>query len=259
MNKIPESINVLKKIKLKENDIIEVINEKIKNNFCVDSSDANIEVIIFLCSSTKKNNIERLFYDNNFALYLPVIIEVNKKTKINQIVNKLKDRSDDITEQTKNFIKDYIDINNIKLNHDLISSYLDVLNEFKSFFNRIHKNCGKKICKIKNIKSTYYKNLPSEDVKNILANIKSINNIFGFFSLLDKDKFISSLEDAFKFNIINTVIIISDQKSTLLNYTFDQGNIVDYTLKINEYNKLLDEEKKIIIETILSKKLIRIE
>ena len=61
LNKIPKNINVLKKIELEEYDTIEDINEKIKDNFCVNNKyDENIltnwipiKAIIFLCGPKK--------------------------------------------------------------------------------------------------------------------------------------------------------------------------------------------------------------
>lgn len=244
LDKIPENINVLKKIELNEGDTIENINEKIKDNFCVNSSGTNIEVIIFL-SCYEKNNVERLFHQNNFALFLPVIIEVNNENKLDKMVNKLND------------VVEIININ--KKNYNLTSSYFFVLKEFKSFFDKIHRNCIGK-CEIKKIDNHYedYKDLPENDVKNILKHIQSINNIFGFFSIMDKDKFIFSLEYAFKYNIMNRANIIINSHHILPSAYFNPQDIADYILKINEYYKLSEKDKETIIEAILSKKLIRI-
>lgn len=254
LDKIPKNINVLKKIELKEDDTIENINEKIKDNFCVNSLGTNIEVIIFL-SCSQKNNIEMLFYENNFAIYLPTIIEVNDEEKLDKIIKyKISDIWKDIVKKIKN-----------TNNYD-ISFYFNMLYQFKSFFDKIHGNCGgKNGCKIKNINKYYefYKCLPWNDVENILQNIKSINNIFGFFSIMDKGKFIFNLEYVFKYNIINKASnIITNLESSLPSVNFnglELGHIVDYTLQINEYYNLSKKERKNIIEAILSKKLVRIE
>lgn len=257
LDKIPKNINVLKKIELKEDDTIENINEKIKDNFCFNLSHNKIEIIIFLFY-LRNDNIEKLFYENNFALYLPTIIEVNNEEKLNEINNKIQDKGYDVIKTIKNFITD----NNIEFNLDLIQSYFDMLDEFVSFFNRIHENCDENDCKIKNIDNYYqsYKDPMLNDSKNTLIEIKSINNIFGFYSIVDKNEFIFNLEHAFKYCIINTAFNdVINLEPTLPNSHFLWTRIGNYTFKINEYYKLSYNKKEIIIGAILSKKLIRIE
>ena len=175
LNKIPKNINVLKKIELKEDDTIENINEKIKNNFCVislsNSPVATIELIIFL-DNFGKINIEDLFSKNNFALFLPPIIQVNAENKLKEIetieINTIEDIKHSIITEEEGELK-----------HDLIS-YFKLLEKFWCFFGWIHRFfCIKDKCKIQNIDYESYndENLPSnyeKDVEDVFKKIKSI-------------------------------------------------------------------------------------
>ena len=285
LDKISESINVIKQIKLDEKETIETVNEKIKNNFCIgdyykpnNQPSKNLESSVFLnlgilfLSVPKTINIKELFLKNNFSPYLPTIIEVNEKDKLDQIISRFDNAmtAKNIKHHLLLNINSFLNIDSDKhdpgdwLWRDLIGGYLDSLKRFSKFFIQIHyNNCdAQNCCKIENIEQYYKfyyncKDLSSEDVKDVFEKIKSIKNIFGFFQKHNENDFISNLEYLFKYNIIINAFSIMNRKK---GQKLKSGDLeINDIWKIEKYYELSEEERERIRSEIVNKKFITLE